>query len=120
MIAIDFGHFCFNNPSSEQNILIVLAPKSEYSSLDEFVTQALIYLESDGEFYDKWTEMYRERTYSAVTDEEKRWMKTRFDEMNQQINILYELIIPCKGEMPRVQIEDLCEGCISLCETKIV
>lgn len=93
MIAIDFGHFCFNNPSSEQNILIVLAPKSEYSSLDEFVTQALIYLESDGEFYDKWTEMYRERTYSAVTDEEKRWMKTRFDEMNQQINILYESII---------------------------
>lgn len=56
MIAIDFGHFCFNNPSSEQNILIVLAPKSEYSSLDEFVTQALIYLESDGEFYDKCPE----------------------------------------------------------------
>ena len=21
---------------------------------------------------------------------------------------------PCKGEIPRVQIEDLCEGCISL------
>lgn len=48
MIAIDFGHLCFNNPSSEQNILIMLAPKSEYLSLDEFVTRALIYLESDG------------------------------------------------------------------------
>ncbi len=47
MIAIDLGHLCFNNPSSEQNILLVIAPKSEYSSLDEFVTQALVYLESD-------------------------------------------------------------------------
>lgn len=93
MVAIDFGQCCFNNPSSEQNILIVLAPKSEYSSLDEFVTQALEHLESDAEFYDKWTEMYRNRTYSPVTDEEKRWMKTRFDEMNQRINILYESII---------------------------
>ena len=93
MIAIDFGHFCFNNPSSEQNILIVLAPKSEYSSLDEFVTQALIYLESDGEFYDKWTEMYQNRTYSPVNDEEKIWLKSRLDEMNQRINILYESIV---------------------------
>lgn len=93
MVAIDFGHCCFNNPSSEQNILIVLAPKSEYSSLDEFVTQALVYLESDVEFYEKCTEMYRNRTYSPVTDEEKRWMKTRFDEMNQRINILYESIV---------------------------
>lgn len=75
MIAIDLGHFCFNNPSSEQNILIVLAPKSEYSSLDEFVIQALVYLESNGEFYDRLTERYRNRAYSAVTDEEKRWMK---------------------------------------------
>ena len=93
MIAIDFGNLCFNNSSSEQYILIVLAPKSEYSLLDEFVTKALLFLESDGEFYDKWTEMYQNRTYSPVNDEEKIWLKSRLDEMNQRVNILYESIV---------------------------
>ncbi len=40
---------------------------------------ALEYLESDGEFYDNWTEMYRNRTSSPVSDEEKRWMKSRLE-----------------------------------------
>ncbi len=37
--------------------------------------------------------MYKNRIYSPVSDEEKSWMKTRLDEMNQRINILYESII---------------------------
>ena len=29
-------------------------------------------------------------------------------------NLRLRKFAPCKGEIPRVQIEDLCEGCISL------
>lgn len=93
MIAIDFGNGSFNHPESEQTISLVIAPKSAYSSLDEFVTKALVFLESDEDFYDNWTERYRKRSYSPVTDEEIRWMKSRLDEMDQQVSILYEPII---------------------------
>lgn len=37
MIAIDFGNLCFNVGVSEQNILIVVAPQNEFSSLDDFI-----------------------------------------------------------------------------------
>ncbi len=33
--------------------------------------------------------------------------------------ICFSVVVDCrKSEMPRVQIEDLCEGCISLCEAQ--
>jgi len=81
MIAIHFGHFCFNKPEGEQSIIIVLASKKEYSSMDDFVTKALIYLES------------KERIYSPVDDEEKKWMRSRLDDMDRLVNIAYEKII---------------------------
>lgn len=93
MIAIDFGHLCFNHPSGEQNILIVLASKKDYSSMDDFVTHALNYLESNPEFYDAWNEMYQNRIYSPIDEREKNWMRSRLDEMNQRINIAYEPVI---------------------------
>lgn len=40
MIALDFGNFCFNEPHREQSILLVIAPKKEYSSMDEIVSAA--------------------------------------------------------------------------------
>lgn len=52
MIAIDFGNYCFSTPESEQSILIVIAPKREYSSLDDFITNALIFLETNDQFCD--------------------------------------------------------------------
>ena len=47
MIAIDFGNLCFNVEASEQTILVVAAPKHTFSSLDDFITAALKFLESD-------------------------------------------------------------------------
>ena len=93
MIAIHFGHLCFNKPSGEQSILIVLAPKKDYSSTDDFVSKALVYLESHPDFCDNWSEMYKNRIYSPIDDNEKNWMKSRFEEMNQRISIAYDSII---------------------------
>lgn len=100
MIAIHFGHFCFNSPSSEQSIIIVLAPKNNYSSMDDFVAHALNYLEDDPEFCDAWNEMYKNRIYSPVDEEEKKWMKSRFEEMNQRISIAYEPVISVVNIIP--------------------
>ena len=93
MVAIHFGHLCFNRPSSEQSILIVLAPKKDYSSMDDFVTHALNYLESNPEFCDAWNEMYKNRIYSPIDEEERKWMKSRLEDMNQRISIAYEPVI---------------------------
>lgn len=100
MIAIHFGNFCFNIPSSEQSIIIVIAPKREYLSLDEFISKALKFLESDGEFFDNWTEMYKNRSYSPVTEEEMIWMKSRIEEMNKRIAILHQPIIKAVHIIP--------------------
>ncbi len=59
MIAFDFGNLCFNASHLEDSILIVVAPKNEFSSLDDFITAALKFLESDEELYDNWTEIYK-------------------------------------------------------------
>lgn len=67
--------------------------KKDYLSLDEFVSKALEFLESDGEFFDNWTEIYKRRSYSPVTDEEIMWMKSRLREMDKRITILYEPIV---------------------------
>ena len=81
MIAIHFGQLCFNKPSGEQSILIVVASKKDYPSMDNFVTNALKYLESHKNFCDNWTEMYKNRVYSPIDEEEKKWMKSRLEEI---------------------------------------
>lgn len=93
MIAIHFGHLCFNKPSGEQSILTVIASKKDYSSMDGFVTDALMYLESHKDFCDNWSEMYQNRIYEPIDEEEKKWMKSRLDEMNQRISIAYDSVI---------------------------
>ena len=93
MVAIHFGHLCFDHPSGEQSILIVLAPKKDYSSMDDFVVYALNYLESNPEFCDAWNEMYKNHIYSPIDEQEKKWMKSRLEEMNQSISIAYEPVI---------------------------
>lgn len=61
--------------------------------MDSFVTNALKYLESHKNFCDNWTEMYKNRVYSPIDEEEKKWMKSRLEEMNQRISIAYDSII---------------------------
>ncbi|SFC60325.1 hypothetical protein SAMN02910406_02019 [Ruminococcus albus] len=93
MIAIHFGHLCFNKPSGEQSILMVLASKNDHSSMDDFVSKALIYLETHEDFCDNWSDMYKNRIYTPIDDEEKKWMRSRLAEMSQRISIAYDPII---------------------------
>ena len=66
MIAIDFGNLCFNVGASEQNILVVAAPKHTFSSLDDFITAALKFMESDERFCDNWTEHILDDAFSST------------------------------------------------------
>lgn len=93
MIAIHFGHLCFNHPSGEQSITLVLAPKKNYASMDDFVAHALDYLESHPDFCDNWNGKYQNRIYTPIDEQEKKWMLSRFDEMNHRISVAYEEIL---------------------------
>lgn len=100
MIAIYFRHLCFNVSANEQSILIVVAPKSEFPSLDFFLAEALNFLESDSEFYDNWNEIYKDRTYLPASDDDIARMKSTLSEMNQRISIIYEPIIKAVYVIP--------------------
>ena len=100
MIAIEFGNFYFNSATSEQNILAVIAPKNKFASLDDFITAAFKFLESDERFYDNWTELYKNRTNLPASDDDLAWMKSRLEEMNQRINILWEPAIQAVNVIP--------------------
>lgn len=100
MIAIDFGNGCFHISASEQNILIVVASQHEFSSLDDFITAALKFLESDERFYDNWTERYKNRTNSPASANDISWMKSRLDEMNKCVDILYEPVLNAVNVIP--------------------
>ena len=100
MIAIDFGNLCFTVDVSEQNILIVVAPKNEFAALDDFITEALKFLESDDNFYDHWTEIYKNRSNLPASSDDIAWMKSRLDEMRKNVNILYDPIIKAVNVIP--------------------
>ncbi|MBD5153866.1 MAG: hypothetical protein HDT15_13395 [Oscillibacter sp.] len=100
MIAVDFGNGCFNVSASEQNIMIVVAPQNEFSSLDGFIAAALKFLESDGRFHDNWTERYKNRTNLLASADDIAWMKSRLDEMDQCVNILYEPVVKAVNVIP--------------------
>lgn len=100
MIAIDFGNLCFNNGSSEQNILAVIAPKNIFVSLDEFITAAIAFLDSDERFYGNWADIYKDRTNLPASDDDIMWMKSRLEEMNQRVDVLYEPVIKAVNVIP--------------------
>ena len=100
MIAIDFGNLCFNIGVSEQNILIVIAPQNDILSLADFIPAALKFLESDGEFYDNWTEMYKNRTNLPASADDIDRMKSSLDEMNKHVKILYEPVVKAVNVIP--------------------
>lgn len=100
MIAMDFGNLCFNNSHSEQTILMVVASKYEFSSLDDFLTAAFAFLESDEELCDNWTQMYKERTNLPASADDIMRMKSRLDAMNERVYILYEPIVKAVNVIP--------------------
>lgn len=100
MIAIDFGNLCFNAKASEQNITFVAAPKKAYLSMDDFITEAFNFLDSDERFCGNWTEMYKNRTNLPASDDDLAWMQSRLEEMNQRVDILYGPAIMAVNVIP--------------------
>lgn len=100
MIAFDFGNLCFNSGASEQNILVVVSGKNMFLSMNDFITEAVNFLESDGRFCGNWTEIYKNRTNLPASADDIAWMKSRLEEMNQRVNILYEPIIKAVNVVP--------------------
>ena len=100
MIAFDFGNLCFNSGASEQNILVVISGKNMFLSMNDFITEAVNFLESDGRFCGNWTEIYKNRTNLPASADDIAWMKSRLEEMNQRVSILYEPIIKAVNVVP--------------------
>ena len=93
MFAVSFDNGAFNVPEGENCIILVIDSKSKYDSMDEFLDKAFEFMNTDGEFADKWEEYYRDRVYTTVSDSDKEFMKNRIDEMNQKVAILHEPVI---------------------------
>lgn len=90
MIAFEFGNLCFNSPASEQSIIMVITSPPEFSSLDKFIKAALTFLETDGEFYDQWTELYKERVNLPASNEDITFITEKINEMNLRVKILFQ------------------------------
>lgn len=54
----------------------------------------------DETFYDHWTEMYKNRTNLPVSADDIAWMKSKLDEMNKNVKILYELVVKAINVVP--------------------
>ena len=94
MFAISFGNLCFNrNADREQCIEFVIAPKQNYQSLDHFVDAVFEFMNTDSEFTDNYDEIYKKRIYEPVPDIELYFLKSRFSDMNNSVNIILEPLI---------------------------
>ena len=100
MIAFSFGNECFNTPNSEEMIYLVIAPKALYASRDDFVSRALEFLDPDNELRCFWTEEFRERVYTPVSDKDLEWLKSRLEKMNRKITIVYEPVLSAAHLIP--------------------
>ena len=56
---------------------MVMAPKNDHASLDDFLDKAFSCLESDPEFCDNWQEQYRERVYTPAAEDRIRFIRSR-------------------------------------------
>lgn len=82
MLAFEFGNLCFTPSASEQEIVIVIAPRAEYSSLQAFIAAALAFLE--------WPESYKDSPNIPASDTDLDFIKTKIKEMDQRVHIVFQ------------------------------
>lgn len=63
---------------------MVIAPRAEYSSLQEFITAALAFLE--------WPETYKEYSGIPASDTDLDFIKKKIKEMDQRVHIAFQPI----------------------------
>jgi len=86
MIALSFGNECFNCKNSEEMATLVIAPKSDFASLEEFTDAALGFLEAQGEYGD-WIPFFKNRIFTPADKESLDWMKSRIEAMNRNVTV---------------------------------
>ena len=84
MLAFEFGNLCFTPSASEQEIVMVIAPRAEYSSLQEFITAAFAFLE--------WSETDKEYSGIPASDTDLDFIKKKIKEMDQRVHIAFQPI----------------------------
>ena len=84
MLAFEFGNLCFTPSASEQEIVMVIAPRAEYSSLQEFITAAFAFLE--------WSETDKEYSGIPASDTDLDFIKKKIKEMAQRVHIAFQPI----------------------------
>lgn len=89
MFAFSFGHGSFNYPVSEQFIILVIAPKAEYASPDNFLEKTFAFLNTDAEFRDNWDEIYQAHICTPASDSDIAEIRERFEAMNEKISVLH-------------------------------
>ena len=90
MIAFQFGNLCFD---PEETVTLVIAPKSEYKSTDNFLNHALDFLETDIEFGEGWSEMYNELSFVSADNNDINEVQLKLNKMRHKLSILHEPII---------------------------
>ena len=103
MIALDFGNCAFNG-NLENYIMLVIAPKREFDSMDAFVDRAIVFLNSDSQsdFCDDYATVYSERIYKPCEcgiDADFRQMSKRVGFQHEPILHSYLLIEPKWNDM---------------------
>lgn len=99
-MVFEFGNLCFNSPASEQSIIIVTASLSDFSSLDEFITAALTFLETDEDLCDNWTELYKDRVNLPASDEDIVFITERTNAMDLRVKIRFQPVKKAVNILP--------------------
>lgn len=92
MNYIGFGNKCFNIPTSEQSIDIVIGSKSEADSLEDFIGKAVNYLCFEI-YIERPEDVFSEIINRSATDKGKELITDFLNGMDQRVELHLEKII---------------------------
>ena len=81
-------------------MVLVVSSRAEFSSMDEFITGALAFLEADPEFSADWFETYKNRTVLPAGDEAVAFVRERIKAMDERVGILLQPVIKAVNVIP--------------------
>ena len=82
----------FGIPSREEGNVLVITPKSEYSSMEKFAAAALAFLDAKYK-YEYWAEFYQGHPLIPVDAFETRWELSGLDREKQPVHVILEPVL---------------------------
>lgn len=92
MNCIRFGNGCFNIPSSEQSVDLVIGAKSEADSLEDFVERAVKYL-CDEVYFESLESAFSEIINKPAGENGEALIRELMDGMNTKTEFKFERIL---------------------------